>query len=256
MATLTGDNFKISGVRLVVFDRDGTLIDLYIYWSGMIGLRSELICGKLELGNRDRKELIYAMGVDLDKKRLRPEGPVGLKKREIVMQAAIDYLQRIGVDDGERICFEAFKKADELSMDKIDTFLRPLNGLNTLLEKLKEYGCMCAIATTDKSYRAKMTMERLNLINYFDIILGADNVIASKPAPDMLNLALNRLKVIKAEAVIVGDAITDIQMGINAGVKAIGVCSGLTDEEKLRQLTPYVIPDISHLQVYRDSRSD
>ena len=97
-----------------------------------------------------------------------------------------------------------------------------------------------------------MTMEKLNLIDYFDIILGADSVTAGKPAPEMLNLALTKLGASKDASVMIGDAITDIQMGINAGVKTIGVCSGLTKENKLRELTPYVISDISRLRINED----
>jgi len=249
MAILKGDNFEIRGVRLVVFDRDGTLIDLYNYWAGMIGLRSELISRELNLEDKDKKALMYAMGIDLDKKHLRPEGPVGLKKREIVMQAAVDYLGGISIKGSTKLCFEAFKKADELSLDKMDAFLKPLEGLTSLLGSLKKNGCMIAIATTDKSHRAKMTMERLGIIDYFSVILGADSVKRPKPAPEMLNLILNRLNINKEEAVMVGDAVTDIQMGISAGVKTIGVTSGLATEEKLRQLTPCVISDISHLEV-------
>lgn len=49
---------------------------------------------------------------------------------------------------------------------------------------------------------------------------------------------------------IVGDAITDIEMGINAGLRAsIGVCSGLTPREKLMEKTNYVIEDISEIRV-------
>src|SRR3989338_2908577 len=112
MATLIGDNFKIPEVQLVVFDRDGTLIDLYSYWSGMIGLRSDSISKELKLRDEEKKQLMFSMGIDLDKKCLRPEGPVGLKKREIVMQAAVDYLNSISAKNSERICFDAFKKAD------------------------------------------------------------------------------------------------------------------------------------------------
>jgi len=252
MAILIGDNFKFSGIRLVVFDRDGTLIDLYAYWSGMIGLRSDIICQKFNLEDKNKKDLMYTMGVDVDNGRLRPEGPVGLKKREIVMQAAVDYLKTIGVDDGERICLDSFNKADGLSLAKMEIFIKPLKDLTSLLNKLKKYGCMIGIATTDKSDRARMTMEKLNLIDYFDIILGTDNVASPKPAPDMLNLALNKLGVGRDEAVMVGDAITDIQMGINAGVKAIGVCSGLASKEDLCKLTSYVIPDISYLDIYAE----
>ena len=47
---------------------------------------------------------------------------------------------------------------------------------------------------------------------------------------------------------MVGDAKTDVQIGINADFRAsIGVCSGLTDREALSILTPYVIEDVSEI---------
>ena len=66
----------------------------------------------------------------------------------------------------------------------------------------------------------------------------------------MANLILKELSVDKENTVIVGDAITDIEMGFNAGLKAsIGVCSGLTSERKLGEKTDYVIEDISMIRV-------
>ena len=66
----------------------------------------------------------------------------------------------------------------------------------------------------------------------------------------MLHLILKELSVDREDTVMVGDAITDIEMGINAGVKAsIGVCSGLTPKEMLLEKTQYVIEDISKIIV-------
>jgi phosphoglycolate phosphatase-like HAD superfamily hydrolase len=66
----------------------------------------------------------------------------------------------------------------------------------------------------------------------------------------MANLILKELSVDKENTVIVGDAITDIEMGHNAGLKAsIGVCSGLTSENGLLEKTKYVIKDISKIKV-------
>ena len=44
-----------------------------------------------------------------------PKGPVGLKKREIVIKAATDYLDGIGRRDTLRLCEQAFERADEIS---------------------------------------------------------------------------------------------------------------------------------------------
>ena len=71
-----------------------------------------------------------------------------------------------------------------------------------------------------------------------------------KPAPDMVELILKELAMDKRNAVMVGDAITDVEMGINAGLLAcIGVCSGLTSNARLKQKTSIVVEDISHIEV-------
>jgi len=78
--------------------------------------------------------------------------------------------------------------------------------------------------------------------------VGADQVARAKPAPDMLHLILKTLAVSPSRAVMVGDALTDIQMGLNAGLKAsIGVLTGLATAEQLRTLTPFVAKDLSEI---------
>ena len=51
---------------------------------------------------------------------------------------------------------------------------------------------------------------------------------------------------------MVGDAVADIQTGINAGCHAsIAVESGMTPKEKLFNVTPHVVSDISAIRVQR-----
>ena len=47
MATLAVDRKFIHDVGLVIFDKDGTLIELYHYWSRMVALRARIICAAL-----------------------------------------------------------------------------------------------------------------------------------------------------------------------------------------------------------------
>jgi AHBA synthesis associated protein len=80
--------------------------------------------------------------------------------------------------------------------------------------------------------------------------MGENDVKQPKPAPDMALEILKRLKIDKENAVVVGDAVTDIRMGLNAGLKAsIAVLTGLSSEAELRQITDYVVPSIAAIGV-------
>lgn len=249
MVNIKINNQTIEGIELVIFDKDGTLMDLYHYWSQMVGLRAEFICQELGLDAKHYDNLLYEMGVDSKAGKLRPEGPVGLKKREIVLQAAVDYLTFIGYLETFEICFEAFKEVDRFSSENLRQFIRSIDGANDIVNTLSENGCKIAIATTDVTERAKLAMDFLGIANKIDFIAGADIVSNSKPDPEMIHVILNALNIDKSNAAMVGDAITDVQLGINADLKAsIGVLTGLSTKNDLRKLTPYVIENIGGIK--------
>ena len=63
-------------------------------------------------------------------------------------------------------------------------------------------------------------------------------------------MILKELSVDRENSVVVGDAISDVEMGNNADVAAsVGVCSGLTPREKLLERTRYVVDDISKIEI-------
>jgi len=251
MVTLSLNGHIIKHIDLLVFDKDGTLIDLYVYWSNMIKLRAEGICSYYKLDSSKHEEkLMFEMGVDIHRKELRPDGPVGLLPRAVVQKAAEKYLERLDCPDVNRICFRIFKEVDEKSLSLLDRFIKPLKGAIELLRLIKSRDCKIAIATTDKTERAKLAMRFLGIEDLIDLVVGADKVKNSKPAPDILDIIVKDLDIEPLNSVMVGDAKTDIQMGISAGFKAsIAVCSGLTKRDLLHKLTPYVLKNISKIHI-------
>jgi phosphoglycolate phosphatase len=248
LVTLSVGPKAIPDVSLVIFDKDGTLIELYHYWSQMVALRARLICEALGLEAEHEAGLRWALGVDEKAGRLRPEGPVGLKKREIVIRAAVDYLTGAGLRETTPACAAAFERADEESSRDLARFVRPTPGAETLVEALHSHGCRVAVATVDILRRAQLTLDFLGFGDKIDLAVGADQVARSKPDPEMIHLILKTLAVTPSRAVIVGDALTDIQMGLNAGLKApIGVLTGFATAEQLGALTPFVAKDLSEI---------
>jgi len=240
----------LDGVALVIFDKDGTLVELYNYWSRMIALRVELARRILGFDEDLADRLTYAMGVDTRRRRLREEGPVGLKKREVVMQAMMDALEAGGFPGTRGLCEEVFGEVDRLSEGRLADLLKPIDGMYELLASLQRGGCKAAVATTDKTGRAELAIDHLGIAGLMDAVAGADAVTRPKPSPEMVELILDRTSVDRRHAVMVGDSVTDVEMGLNAGLLAsIGVLSGLADEDELLWRTPYVVRDISEIRV-------
>lgn len=251
MARLGINSEIIENINLVIFDKDGTLMDLYRYWSSMIIFRVDYAQQSLGFEDSYRKDIMYAMGVDVVNNKLRSEGPVGLRKREIVMQAMMDALSQKGYHDTYDLCLECFSEADRISMEHLPGIIRPIRGMMELVKGLDENECRIAVATTDKSERAMLAMEYLGIMDSIEVVIGADMVENSKPATDMIDVILEKTGLQRENTVVVGDAVTDVEMGINAGLKAsIGVCSGLTSREDLLLKTQYVVDDISMIKIY------
>ncbi|HEG43578.1 MAG TPA: HAD family hydrolase [Phycisphaerales bacterium] len=251
MVTVYVNDDAIEDIELFVFDKDGTVIDLYNYWSNMIGLRAQRLCSFYGLSLDEHEDsLMYEMGIDLKNKCIRPEGPVGLLPREVVQKAAEDYLNKLQCENVYDVCFKIFQEVDEASLSLLDKFITPLDGAIELLTQIKKNNCKIAIATTDKTQRAQLAMDFLNINGLFDFVVGADKVDKSKPSPDMLQLIVNALNISPKKAVMIGDAKTDVLTGINAGFKAsIGVCTGLTSQDELLKITPYVVQSVANIKI-------
>jgi phosphoglycolate phosphatase len=250
MISLRVGDTVIDGIRVMIFDKDGTLMELHHYWTAMVELRARMICERLGLEDLHIKKIAFQMGADLDSARLRPQGPVGLKKREIVMQSAIDYLTGLGLNNTYNLCFEVFAEVDDISSRDLRTFVRPISGAETLVRSASQRGCKIAIATTDRRERAKLAMDFLGFGDVVDMVVGADDVSKPKPDPEQIELILRNFSIDRDQAVMVGDALTDVQMGINAGVKAsIGVLTGFATAAQLQAITPYIASDVSEIQI-------
>jgi phosphoglycolate phosphatase len=255
MIDLAVNSKVIHDVSLVIFDKDGTLVELYFYWSQMVALRARIIGEALGLGTEIQAGLRWALGVDEKAGRLRPEGPVGLKKREVVLKAATDYLEGIGYRGTFALCEQAFERADEISRADLREFIRPIRGAVSLMGALHDRGCRVALATVDVSRRAHLAMEFMGVSGKLDLVVGGEEVSRSKPDPEMIHLILDRLGMAVSQAVMIGDALSDVQMGINAGLKAsIGVLTGFATAEQFRALTPFVARDVSELAVRQKSK--
>lgn len=250
MANLQINSHILEDIDIVIFDKDGTLMDLYQYWSDMVNYRVEFARKKLGFSEKQKNEIMFTMGVDLANKRMNRHGPVGNKKRQVVMQVMEDALSALGFADTHDLCFEAFKEADRTSLKILPEIIKPVKGVKEFINSLRKHACRIAVATSDITERALLAVELLGISNKVDIVVGCDMVKNHKPHPEMINLILRKLSLGKGKAVMVGDTLADIEMGNNAGLRAsIAVTSGMALPEEFLGKTDHIVQDISKIKI-------
>ena len=96
-------------------------------------------------------------------------------------------------------------------------------GVLELLQTLKKNGVLLSVATNAPTVFAKTMLSHLNVEELFDVIVGADEVKASKPDPEMLYRILNYYEYDAKEdrAWMVGDNSKDMLSAKNAEIEAI-----------------------------------
>ncbi|HFK5508253.1 HAD family hydrolase [Elizabethkingia anophelis] len=124
---------------------------------------------------------------------------------------------------------EYVKKADDWMT--ANTVLFP--ETSAVLHALKERGYKIGIVSTKYRYRIMEFVEKEFPKEFFDIVIGAEDVRAHKPDPAGLILAINSLQSDLERCLYIGDSIIDAKTALAIGVDFYGVLNGITTREEL-----------------------
>lgn len=113
---------------------------------------------------------------------------------------------------------------------------RPFPGIVELLEALRSY--RLAVVTNKRLVQSQALLETIDLIDYFDLLVGPELVDHIKPAPDMIHYALDQLGLAPDQALMVGDTDNDLLAARAAGVTNCAVTWGYSDTDFIRSLAP------------------
>ena len=111
-------------------------------------------------------------------------------------------------------------------------FTKPYDGVNDLILELKSRGYKTAVVS-NKAHNAVLDLCEQYFPSLFDLALGEKPEIAKKPAPDMVNLALEKLQISREKAVYIGDSDVDVATARNSNLDMIAVDWGFRTREFL-----------------------
>ncbi|MGA9245134.1 MAG: HAD-IA family hydrolase [Silvibacterium sp.] len=134
-------------------------------------------------------------------------------------------------------CFH--RRADQV-MDRLTLVYE---CVPSVLQSLRTATIRVGVVSTKLNYRIRSNLKRNDLEDFFDVIVGADDVTKVKPHPEGLLLALTSLSVNSSAALYVGDHLLDAEAAQKAGVGFVAVLSGRHSRDHFEKVPHLAILD-------------
>jgi len=228
---------------LIVFDKDGTLIDFDAFWVNISVHAIGDVLKKLGF-EAPMDEILQSFGVkngvtDID-------GILCKGTYQQMGNALYETLKKHGcnlsADEVTALMIQAYN--ENANMGEVKPTCK---DIRFVLERLKKSGCRLAVVTTDNSEITRKCLNDLGIIDLFDSIFTDDGKTPVKPDPTCIK-EYCRLNFLNPEDVIVvGDTMTDIKFARGIGATSVCVGSNEDNRQKLAPYADYVINDISEI---------
>ncbi|MBA7624822.1 Phosphoglycolate phosphatase [subsurface metagenome] len=216
-------NLDLEKVKLIIWDLDGTLYDI----SEAIRKAVDDSIEKYDM-SINPNEVMEEIAHLIEKIQNYPVPKILLNSYELLQ---VQFLEGISFFRKLRIA-NKYKVAESIIF----------KGIDDLISKLAK-NVKLAILTNNKSQYAEEVLERFKLREFFDIVIGFNEVSEVKPSPEGIIKILDKWNIKPSEAIFIGDMTTDIEAGKAANVKMVCVASGLAKKETLQEHNPDILVD-------------
>jgi len=151
----------------------------------------------------------------------------------------LDVMYReLGIDEDKVWDFVDTYKEEYRKISTIKTKLLP-----NAVESIKKAASFAelGIVTTKTGKYSKVLMEHFDLMKYFKILIGYEDVKNPKPHEEPILKALDSFDTTDKDIWMIGDTKLDLISAKNAGINAIGLLCGYGDEKSLKEFTNIVL---------------
>ena len=235
--------FKINA-DVIIFDKDGTLIDFDAFW---VTVSYKAFSDILkEYGREDVPidEILEAIGVhngttDID-------GVLCKGTYEQTAQKMCGVLKKYGCDVPFDIAVQSVLAAYGKNTGVGE--IKPTSPkLADVLRSLKARGKRLAVVTTDNEPITRRCLSALGIEELFDKIYTDDGICPPKPDPYCAVDICNTCGIPRERVLMVGDTMTDIEFATNAVIAVVGIAKNQANRERLESRADAVISDMAEL---------
>lgn len=182
-----------------LFDLDGVIVDTakyhYIAW----------------------RELANDLGFDLSLEQ--NESLKGISRME-----SLDIILGFGnatLTDEEKVARAAVKNARYLELCQQMTPDDTLPGVRRFMEEVKAASIKIGLGSASKN--ARVILERIDMLDYFETIVDGTRITKSKPDPEVFLIGANDLHLAPEDCVVFEDAVAGVEAAKAGGMYAVGI---------------------------------
>jgi len=216
MASSTIYQMKEGSIRskIVLFDLDGTIID-----------STEAILESFE-----KAYTSFGVGV-----------PSAESIKPLIGLPLDIMFVKLGVEQEEAMAYVKAYKEHYKTIHTQKTTLIP--NAREAIEFAHGYARL-GIVTTKTSEYSRVLLEHFDLMKYFDVLIGREDVEHPKPDPEPVLKALNALGLRFGQvAYFIGDTDVDMLAAEEAEIGCVGVLSGYMSKEELSSTADFIVAD-------------
>lgn len=228
-----------AAIHGIVFDKDGTLFDFHTTWADWTRDLLDVLAAEHSVAI---ERLARAVDFDATTGRFLPASPlIGATNREgaELLAAAIPG------GDADRI-------ETRIRLTSATAPLAPAVSLAPFLGDLAARGLKIGLVTNDTEEGARAHLGSAGVLEHFDFIAGYDSGHGAKPEAGALLAFARAMDLAPGAVVMVGDSPHDLLAGRAAGMRTLGVLTGIAETAELAPLADAVLPDIGHVPAWLD----
>jgi N-acetyl-D-muramate 6-phosphate phosphatase len=105
-------------------------------------------------------------------------------------------------------------------------------GVREALQSLRPHFPMSVVSARDERGCLEF-LNQFGLTEFFDAVATAHTCEHTKPYPDPIHWAAEKMSLAAADCLMIGDTVVDIRCGKAAGAQTVGVLCGFGDESEL-----------------------
>ena len=250
MISLKTKDWQIDNIETVLFDKDGTFIDLHFFWGQMTELRVKETIKHFSINDNLFKKLCEILGYDTEKKLMKKDGITALYSRVKIIQIYTEKLNELGIITDFAEIEKIFDYVNDIFYKKMHDYTKPINEAINFIKLLNKKELKIGIVTSDSVISTQKTLKYFDWENLFICIIGRESSQYTKESGEPTKLALKELNANPNTTVMIGDAPMDFISAKNAGIKkTVLVATGQLTFDDLLKTSPYTISSLQEIEI-------
>ena len=250
MISLKTDNWQINEIDTIIFDKDGTFIDLHYFWGKMTELRAQEIIKRYSLDTNLLSQLCLFLGYNQATGKMLKDGITALYSRPIIIEIFCKDLNNIGIKITEKEIESIFDDVNKIFYKNMVKYTKPIDSAIDFIKEVKKLGLKTGIVTSDSKESTLLTLKHFCWENLFDTVIGRESTTETKESGIPVKMALEEINANPKNTIMIGDAPMDYIAAKNAGVeKTILVATGQIETEELNKTSNYTTNTLENVKI-------